>query len=258
MRQNSYKIEQFVPPYSKLACIYDEVMAHVNYFRWAQYVHELIQKFRPDSRRVLDASCGTGTFLMHLSSRMDYELAGFDYSLTMVKQAQEKIRQKSLHIPVWQGDIRQFAVSRPADVVVCLYDSINYIMTLDGIVEAINTVYDALHDDGLFIFDICTERNSIKYFDNYIDREHGANYSYIRKSSYDRTGRIHRNVFHIEFDTSDYIYVEQHEQRIYYLHEIYDIVGSGKFQLLATLDGFSLRRASERSLRAHFVMQKVA
>ncbi|MBN2008644.1 methyltransferase domain-containing protein [candidate division KSB1 bacterium] len=256
MQSSSSKIEKNVPPYSQLARIYDSVMAHVNYRRWADFIHSVIQKWCPAAQTVVDASCGTGTFLQNLM-KYNYRLAGFDYSGPMVRQAFLKSKRGELNAPIWQDDIRTFGLSKSVEVIVCLYDSINYLMSLNHITETLTNVHRSLTQSGLFIFDICTERNSIKYFDNFIDRDSGPGYNYVRKSSFDRSQRIHSNVFHINFQDEETVFVEQHEQRIYFLEELYNIINPAQYTLVAALDGFSFRRSSERSLRAHFVLQKV-
>ncbi|MBD3290814.1 methyltransferase domain-containing protein [candidate division KSB1 bacterium] len=248
---NWQKKERLVEPYSKLAFIYDDVMSHVNYETWANYVSRIIEKWNPGARNLIDIACGTGSFL-NQCRRYSYNLSGFDFSFDSIRMA----RKKGLELPFWVGDVRKFALKKTVDVIVCLYDSINYIMSLEQICEVFSSVYQALNSNGLFIFDICTERNSIKYFDNFFDENSGIGYNYTRHSSYDKTNKIHKNLFTINFHNSDEIYIEDHRQRIYYISELLDSIDKTEFEFISAFDDFSFSKASEKSIRVHFVLKK--
>ena len=119
-----------VPPYDKLAPIYDHIMKHVNYQEWADYANGLILNWMPDTKSVLDVACGTGNILLEFT-RFNYQLYGSDSSYPMVLQASYKRGLK--RIPLWQGDMANLRLRRKIDVVLCLYDSINYIMNKEQI-----------------------------------------------------------------------------------------------------------------------------
>ena len=96
-----------------------------------------------------------------------YELFGFDLSYDMLKVAQQKFDTSKFPISLWQGNMISFRLRHSVDIVICLYDSINYLLNLVEWKKLFDCVYDVLCDSGLFIFDICTEKNSKKHFNNY-------------------------------------------------------------------------------------------
>lgn len=252
------KKEQIVEPYSKLAYIYDEIMSHVNYETWARYISRIINKWHSSATNIIDISCGTATLLLKLSQTdFNFRLFGFDYSLDMIAQAKKKAISSGIPLTLWKGDIKNFALKNSVDVIICLYDSINYILTHKECDYVFGCGYDGLQQDGLFIFDICTERNSIKYFDNYYENNKGEHYKYSRKSNYDRLTRLHTNLFKINFKNSDIIFVEIHKQKIYYIEELIQVINKSNFKIIATLDGFTFKPASENSDRVHFILKKV-
>ena len=253
---NWQKKEQLVEPYNKLALIYDDVMSHVNYETWAKYISRIIEKWHPAMNSLLDIACGTGSLLMSLYS-LNYKLSGFDYSYSMIAQAKQKLLSKGNDIPLWQEDIKLFSVKNPVDVIVCLYDSINYVLKIEEYNSIFKCIFEGLTKNGLFIFDICTEKNSIKYFNNYIERNKGKDYSYTRHSNYEKESKIHSNIFKINFKYSDVIFVEKHQQKIYYINELIDAINKTRFEIVDILDGFSFKPASENSIRVHFVLRKV-
>jgi len=252
-----FKKELHVHPYSELAYIYDDVMSHVDYYTWAKFVNDIVKRIPGDHINVLDVACGTGNLLMELEA-YDYQLWGIDNSYTMLKKFKEKLDRNSAKIPVWQSNMIAFHSKMKFDVILCLYDSFNYIQYKDDWHKFFNSVSDCLVDNGLLIFDICTEKNSIKYFNNYFEKNRGKDYNYTRKSTYDKKERIHSNIFKINFDNSNVIFVEQHQQKIYSIQEIVDYLADTKFKILDILDDFSFKIATEKSLRAHFILKKVS
>jgi len=250
----SPKIRVEVEPYSKLAYIYDDIMSHVDYELWSKYILKIIDKFGKKVDSILDVSCGTANLLLCLKSKR-YHLVGFDFSSDMIKVARAKLRSDS-DVHLYQGDMTLFYLNKKFDVILCLYDSVNYLMDFNLWQSLFECVYDVINNDGLFIFDICTRKNSIKYFDKYVEKSGGLDYEYIRESKYNRIKNIHQNKFIINFDKSDQIFVEYHKQRIYAVDEVLKFISHTPFTLLGSFDGFSFQKGSEQSLRVHFVLER--
>jgi len=251
----SHKKKEFVEPYSKLACIYDEVMSHVDYRKWAYFVERIIKRWQPQCSSLLDISCGTGNFLFHLNSK-DIECVGFDMSFEMIKIAKEKNNSHNHKTSFFQGDMVSVPLKKKFNVVVCLYDSINYLLDLKLWQQLFVRVADVLEKNGLFVFDICTKKNSIKYFNNFSERNGGKNYEYLRESRYNRKDCIHENKFLISFDSMAVNYIETHQQKIFSIKEIKDFIHSTEFNLIGYFNGFTFKKGNEDSLRVHFVLQK--
>lgn len=247
-----------VPPYSQLAFIYDSVMRHVDYGAWAYYLSELFLRADVDVREVVDISCGTANLLLRLSD-LDYRVAGFDESENMVRVARHKILQRFLNIPVWCASMTSFALRRPVQAVVSTYDSINYCMNLETWSEVFTHALDALCIGGVFIFDICTERNSRRNFQNYYDDGRCDRVEYNRHSYYLRRERVQVNEFLIQpLESDKALYREVHRQRIYKISEIREVVPSQYFDVVGIYDGFTFRPGTEKSDRVHFVLKKKA
>lgn len=252
---NDTNDEQIVAPYSRLASIYDLVMAHVDYQHWARYVQRIIQKWHPQARRLLDISCGTGSLLFQLDLRT-YRVFGFDLSFDMVRIARMKAQSLVVPIPIWQNNMTSFRLREPVDVVICLYDSINYLLDSALWIKLLNRVHEELADPGIFIFDICTEKNSKRYFDNFVEKDRGKGYRYIRESKYNSEIRIHTNRFTMNFDSDPMTYIEHHQQRILLVRDVVDLIAATPFQLVGAYDDFTFSRANENSLRIHFALKK--
>jgi len=242
-----------VAPYTKLPLIYDEVMAHVDYNLWAEYSKKIIRKLGEKPRRFLDISCGTGSFLLSF-----YEAGhlyfGCDFSLEMLRIAKTKTQQKTIRL--FQADMTSFSVSKEMDVIFCLYDSINYLNSFALWKKTFACVHNALRAKGLFVFDICTELNSIEYFDGMVEKNTGRGYKYIRESFFDRNRRIHHNKFFINFAGDSIEYIEDHQQTIYRVSDVIALIESSPFEFVGAYDGFTFQPGDENSLRVHFVLRK--
>ena len=239
-------------PYQGLAPIYDYVMAHVDYGEWAAYIHALFARFAPDATRVVDLACGTGnvSFALH---RLGYEIMGVDRSEAMLRVAREKTADTGVEFI--QRDLCQLAGLGPFDAATCLYDSINYLLAPADLDAALCGAQAIVQPGGLFVFDICTERNSLRYFRNMRDSEQGPGFSYERHSMYDPVKRLQRNHFRIRRDESDVAFEETHVQRIYPVADIAERVEASAWELLALCDGFTFDEGNEESDRVHFVLR---
>ena len=240
------------PPYEGLAAIYDFVMRHVDYVSWASYVDTLLRKFGNGPETLVDLACGTGNATLEFS-KLGYEVSGVDASAAMVAVAQGKAASVESAVPFSTGDLRSLEGLGPFDAATCLYDSFNYLTTTEDAGAALESVAGLLKPEGVFVFDICTERNSLDHFRDVRDAEEGPGFVYTRHSYYDADRRIQFNSFDIGYE--DRRVCETHEQRIYEFEEMAAMVAASRFELLAAFDGFSMHRGSDRSDRVHFVLR---
>jgi SAM-dependent methyltransferase len=241
-------------PYQGLAPIYDYVMRHVDYDEWGAFIRDVLQRHAPSAQRLIDLACGTGNVsaeLVHLG----YAVTGADASESMVRIAQEKAALRGDDGEFVQRDLRDLSGLGPFDSAVCMYDSFNYLLELEDIDEALSQVCSIVLPGGLFIFDVCTERNSLTYFSDMRDVERGPGFSYQRHSYYNAEQRLQHNDFEIRFEGDDSVYSESHVQRIYRLADIEQRIEASAFELVDVLAEFSFDAGSEHSDRVHYVLR---
>ena len=241
-------------PYEGLAPIYDYVMRHVDYPAWAEYVASLLRRHRCQPGRLLELACGTGNASFALA-RKGYRLTGYDASEAMVRVAREKASRQRRDLRFGVRDLRDLSGVGAHGAAVCLYDSLNYLVSLDQVREALTQVHGVLHEGGLFIFDVCTEQNSLRHFRDVRSAEQGRGFSYSRHSHYAADERLQHNDFDIRFDDGSRLR-ETHVQRIYECGELTAAVDASPFELVECLDGFSLLPGSDRCDRVHFVLRR--
>ena len=241
--------------YDGLAPIYDYVMRHVDYVEWAGYVHSLLERHGSGGRRLAELACGTGNATLEFD-RLGYAVAGYDGSPAMIDVARGKAQVLCRDIAFAVRDLRDLGDIGPVDAAVCLYDSFNYLLEPADVDGALAEVSRVLADGGIFIFDVCTEQNSLRHFSDVRDAEEGPGFVYSRHSYYDRERRLQHNAFDIRYDEGDIHVRETHTQRIYRCDDLVARIGMASFDLLATYDGFSLREGSEKTNRVHFVLRR--
>jgi len=245
-------------------------MRHVNYKRWALYIIDLFKMADGERvERVLELACGTGNMLVELT-QAGYQVFGMDLSFDMVQQATARLSKRQNHpLPVtfrpslfaphvWRGDMQHLAVATPVDVVICLYDSFNYCVEPESARRLLQRVSEAVRPGGLFIFDVCTERNCRRHFLNYYERESYLEISYIRHAYFKPHRKIQVNEFFITdtFRRGPTVR-ERHEQRIYSLQEINDTIEPRQWAVAGCFDGMSRKPGSEKSDRVHFVLRRL-
>ena len=240
-------------PYSRLATIYDHVMRHVDYVHWAHYVSSLLARHKIKPNRVLDLACGTGSLAIELH-RQKFDVMGADGCREMLDVAIEKARKFHYPIPFYHRNLLDLDDLPPCDAVLCLYDSINYLMSPELIARALEEVHRIVNPNGVFVVDICTESNSRQYFSNMESEDSGDGFSYRRHSYYEQG--VQYNKFDIHFEDKDEVVKEVHQQRIYSLAVIEEIVDKSPFERVGAYGGFGYAPPTKFSDRVHFVLKK--
>ena len=240
--------------YSSIAPIYDELMQHVNYHYWAHYISAILDNEAENPEYILELACGTGILAENLAN-YGYTIHGFDKSAEMISYANEKRGGDSLKFQV--GEFADFTVEREYDAAVCLYDSINYILNDDEVIDFLVKVNDALVPGGIFIFDICTRYNSSVHFRKYSDEGKINGYKYYRYSDYSPLTHLHINNFKVyKIDDPRELYEENHTQFIYTIQQMRGFIRKSGFKLVAEYDDMTFNRGYNRSFRVHFVLRK--
>jgi SAM-dependent methyltransferase len=248
-------ITELVPPYSHLAALYDEIMAHVQYHQWAKYVNRLIRRHMPGAVIVSDISCGTGTLILSLAE-MGYRVYGSDSSAAMIKTAEEKASHSSYPAEFSTRDMQNFHLPQPAHVILSLYDSVNYLFTREQYENMFKSVYTSLVSGGLFIFDICTDHNALKYFLDYHDSGTAGGAAFKRHSYYETDTGIQNTEFAIKYTEEDVWYIERHRQQILAPETVRSYIPTNLFRCIAVLDDMNMKKATPKSERIHFILKK--
>ncbi len=238
-----------VPPYEALAPFYDEVMHHVDYKEWMEYIDSIFNRYRPRTTTVLDAGCGTGKGLRLLRG-MGYRGFGCDRSLAMSKSAARRCRQA-----VCRADITAMPFANGFDAVVCLFDTVHYLQP-DQMNRFFAEVHRVLSPRGLFVFDVVTERHVLDYWADCTDLIRRKRWEAVRWSWFDRRRSIQHTEFDIFLTGRKTIWRESHRQRIYPLETVRQAAEKAGFFTRGCFEDMTFRTGGERSDRVHFVMRR--
>jgi SAM-dependent methyltransferase len=121
----------------------------------ARYVHELIQKYHPGAKTVLNLGCGTGRHDFELTNH-GYDVTGVDISEEMLAAANARLstlRPRPSTLSFRQGDVRTVRLNKTFDVVISLFHVMSYQNTNDDLLAAFATAKTHLKPGGIFIFD---------------------------------------------------------------------------------------------------------
>jgi SAM-dependent methyltransferase len=136
--------------YDTFAKFYDAVMG--DRAEATECLREFIRKGCPEAKTILELGCGTGSVLKHLAK--EYEVCGLDQSRKMLSVTRKKVPQARL----FRQDMVRFNLPERFDVICCVYDSINHVLSFAGWKKLFASVYRHLADGGIFVFDVNTQK----------------------------------------------------------------------------------------------------
>jgi SAM-dependent methyltransferase len=241
--------------YDTLAPIYDRMMSHVAYDEWADLIDRVAEKFlEPRTASVFELGGGTGV-LASLLKRRGFRYFGSDRSFHMCKVAGER------RIPFVCADALAIPCKKTFDLIVFLYDGINYLPSLEEYARLFSEVARCLAPGGLFLFDITTEANSLNHFRSYLEFDDWGDYAYVRRSYYRRDQLEQHNDITVFRQTAEGAglyekHIERHCQKVFGAATVARAVPSAIFETLGVWDNFSFRRYGPHSERVHFLLKK--
>ncbi len=147
----SYTPAMHSPPFSALAAVYDAIMADVEYDHWADFVLSYARDGGLTPVAALDLACGTGGFTRELVAA-GLNVTGLDFSEDMLREA----RVRTPGVTFVRGDLRTFTLEPAFDLVTCVFDSLNNLLTPQDLGAAFARAHAHLRPGGLFAFDVNT------------------------------------------------------------------------------------------------------
>lgn len=129
--------------FTRSARFYDAIYSFKDYRGEVETLCGLLQdKLGGD---LLDVACGTGQHLQYL--REHFKCEGLDLDEHLLAIAREKVPG----IPLHQDDMTEFALDGRFDVITCLFSSIGYVVTVDGLKTALACFADHLKPGGVVV-----------------------------------------------------------------------------------------------------------
>lgn len=223
--------------YGSFARVYDTFMDNVPYDEWAEEYGQIMRDHQIEDGIVLDLGCGTGSLTVRLQEQ-GYDMIGVDYSMEMLEIAREKSEGKD--ILYLEQDMREFELYGTVRAVLCVCDSINYILDPEEVIEVFSLVDNYLDPDGIFLFDFNTDYKYSQIIGDQVIAEDREDMSFIWDNYYDAESKINEyalSIFVREKDDLYRKYEEYHYQKGYTLDEMKSYLEEAGLVFLSAVDG---------------------
>jgi len=244
--------------YEKYAEVYDSSGQIAFSLKMIPYLQELLERHPVEKGRIIDLACGTGTVALSFASN-GWEVWGVDASSEMLAQAEKKARETGLTLRLSCQDMRRFTVPAGVRLVTCLYDSMNYMLSLSDLQAVMQRVAAHLVPGGLFLFDMNTAWALEHVWDHHTFLMEDDDLSLIMASEYDEeqllgrisvTGFVRRGDFYERFS-------ETHTEQAYTEDEIRSAVSAAGLRLMACYDCFGFDPPPEVCSRIMWVAGRI-
>ncbi len=136
--------------YERLAPVYDHFTAGYDHDGWFARLERIARHHGLHGRRALDVACGTGKSFAPLLRR-GYDVHACDLSPAMVARARLRGDLEAERVLV--ADMRDLPELGTFDLVTCLDDAVNYLLTDDDLAAAFASIARVLAPDGVYLFD---------------------------------------------------------------------------------------------------------
>lgn len=171
---------------------------------WVTLIEKHIHK-----KDLLELACGSGEITLKLAEH-GYHIDASDLSAAMIEEAQKKVGADKVNFFVM--DMLAFNVSKTYDGIICLCDSINYLIQEEDLASLFKNVYNCLNEDGVFLFDTHSmdrlEEFKEEFYEEGLVADHEYTWSIISDAPY-----IYHNF--LFYDEEARSFQENHTQRVY-------------------------------------------
>ncbi len=200
--------------YEAIAPVYDDFTAHHDYELWLGNLLPELRRLGLRGNRLLDVACGTGKSFIPMLER-GWEVTASDISAAMVELARGKVGDRA---DLSVADMRQLPVFGEFDLVWCLDDAINYLLSGEELEQALSGMRRNLAPEGLLMFDVNTLDTYRTFFaEEVVVKRDGRRLVWRGRSSVDaEPGSISESSFEVlppEGDDTPLIPPEMHRQR---------------------------------------------
>ena len=139
--------------YERLAPVYDDFTDGYDHDAWVDRLERIARNHGAKGARVLDVACGTGKSFTPLLER-GYDVWACDISPAMVERARRCAGIDPQRVVV--ADMRELPQLGAFELITCLDDAVNYLLSDADLVAAFAGVARLLAPDGVYVFDTNT------------------------------------------------------------------------------------------------------
>jgi SAM-dependent methyltransferase len=242
------------PPYSILADIYDSITQSSSNEFWQEHIRDtLIRsniKVFPKMTNILELACGTGSSMMPWL-RQGFSVDGVEISPEMIAKAKYKLRNYNPKLEC--KNMLFIDYKEQYDLVLCLYDTVNYLQTDKELELLFTRVYEALKENGVFWFDINTPY-FLRYY-NWLElKDRFDNLLHSWSCGYDIIDDVAWCQLVMKKD--GHLYEEIHKEKVHNIYNVLDILERVGFTVLKTKNTFADSKMRQNSKKIDIIVQK--
>lgn len=241
--------------YTEFAGVYDRFMDNVPYEAWCEEICAVLVSYGITEGLVLDLGCGTGKMTRLLKAK-GYDMIGADLSGEMLEMAMEEDHDGILYL---QQDMRELELYGTVAAVVCVCDSINYLLEEDDLRQVFSLVNNYLDPGGIFLFDMNTPYKYREVIGDTVICENREHESFIWENYFDEETSVN------EYDLTLFIeqenglfarYEEFHYQRAYEIADVSEMLAASGMEVLRIYDGETKKPPGTDCERVYFVARE--
>jgi 2-polyprenyl-3-methyl-5-hydroxy-6-metoxy-1,4-benzoquinol methylase len=211
-------------------------------------IEQLFNEYGIKQARILDVACGTGILALAFA-KQGHSVHGIDSSHEILALARAKLSGIA-NVSFDAQSMTDFKVQSEFDLVICTFDSLNYLITIAELKSMFGCVAKSLRKSGLFVFDSNTHQHYLSVGKVSQNHKIGSE-SFSQECSYDPLRKKAVTIFKFA-DGAE----EIQQQRPYDLSELSPILSNSGLKVIKALSWFDNTPYNKESKRLICVTQR--
>lgn len=250
--------------FADYARYYDLLYRDKDYAAEAEYVAQLVRKFHPQTRTILELGSGTGIHA-NLLAEKGFTVHGIERSPEMLARSlslTDKITPENGQLTFSPGDIRDIRLNKDFDAVIALFHVISYQTTNEDVTAAFETAKYHLKPGGIFIFDVwygpavLTQRPEVRIKRMADDKTEVTRLAEPVLHPNENRVDVNYNVFVRDLATREVAELkEMHAMRYFFHPEIENIAAQSDFEILHAEEWLSTKSIGADTWGVCFILQ---
>lgn len=192
--------------YENFAYYYDSLMDQRFYDDYLQFILA-----HASFSHVLELGCGTGEMAVRLA-KLNKKILATDLSDEMLEVARMKAMYHDVDIDFRKVDMCDFEADDIFDLVLCLCDSLNYVLEKESVYQVFANAFNSLIDQGVFIFDVNSLYKMNVILKDYLEENDDPDYYFKWHVEKVDDGFVKHTVIINDKNENDHV-VEEHFQK---------------------------------------------
>ncbi|WP_136669171.1 class I SAM-dependent methyltransferase [Flavobacterium sp. H122] len=206
----------------------------IDYDAEFNFYNELLKKYNCNS--VLEIGSGTGNLANRFSLLSSINYQGMDYSLDMIKIAEEK----SSNIKFIHGDMRNFKLEKKVDAIIMTGRTSSYIISNKDLYNTLDSISSNLNKKGFYIFDFI---DASRYIPHILENKNIQHIANAEDTIYSRIGNwtpLEEDNFLLQWEADYYVTLNNKKKHLKKDISIVRVFTLDEIELFLKIKGFSI------------------